>query len=106
MKKYIAGFLMMIMMAAAVPMIASAQTRRENRRTYKTRQYREENKNVYDKHRNLINIGIGAGAGALLGALLGGKKGAAWGAAAGAGAGTVYTYKIKPKNKNKRYYRR
>ena len=71
-KKYFAAFIMMAMMALMVPMLSTsveAQTYR-NRTTYKK-------PNVYDKHRNLINIGIGTGAGALIGALIGGKKGAA-----------------------------
>jgi hypothetical protein len=92
MKKFIATFVMMAMMAVMIPMLAgtaSAQT------------YRKPS--VYKKHRNLINIGIGTGAGALLGALIGGKKGAAIGALAGGGGAAVYSYKIKPKTN--RYYR-
>lgn len=103
MKKYFAALMMMAMFAVMVPMFAGtadAQTRR-----YRDR-YKKEN--VYDRHRNLINIGIGAGAGALVGGLLGGKKGALWGALAGGGAGAVYTYKINPKTKKyeRVYYRR
>jgi len=74
MRKYIATFLMMAMMAVMVPLMAgtaNAQTTRYNKPS------------IYKKHRNLINIGIGTGAGALLGALIGGKKGAAIGALAG-----------------------
>lgn len=93
MKKFIATFLMMAIMAIMLPLAASAQT---TRRTYKK-------PSVYQKHRNLINIGLGTGAGALLGALIGGKKGALIGAAAGAGGSALYSYKINPKTK--RYYR-
>jgi len=94
MRKYIATFLMMAMMAVMVPLMAgtaNAQTTRYNKPS------------IYKKHRNLINIGIGTGAGALLGALIGGKKGAAIGALAGGGGSALYTYKINPKTK--RYYR-
>ena len=95
MKKFLATFLMMAVMAIALPLAANAQT---TRRSYKK-------PNVYQKHRNVINIGIGTGAGALLGALIGGKKGALIGAAVGAGGSALYTYKINPKDKNKRSYR-
>jgi uncharacterized membrane protein len=99
-KKYIATIMMMAMVAVMVPMLATsaeAQTYRDQRRE----------RNVYDKHRNLINIGIGTGAGALIGALVGGKKGAVIGAAAGAGGGALYTYVFNPKTKKyERRYRR
>ena len=92
MKKYIATFLMMAVMAVMIPFTASSVSAQTYRKP-----------SVYKKHRNLINIGIGTGAGALLGALIGGKKGAAIGALAGGGGAAVYSYKIKPKTK--RYYR-
>jgi hypothetical protein len=95
MKKFIATFLMMAVMAIALPLAANAQT---SRRSYKK-------PSTYEKHRNVINIGIGTGAGALLGALIGGKKGALIGAAVGAGGSALYTYQINPKDKKKRYYR-
>ncbi|MCU1289175.1 MAG: hypothetical protein JWN60_1404 [Acidobacteria bacterium] len=96
MKKYLATFLMMAMMAVMIPLMstdANAQTTR----------YRKPG--IYKKHRNLINIGAGTGVGALIGALVGGKKGAAIGALVGGGGAAVYSYKIKPKNKryNRRY---
>lgn len=80
------------MLAIALPLTTSAQTRR----TYKK-------PNVYERHRNLINIGIGTAAGAIIGGLVGGKKGALIGAGAGAGGAALYTYKINPKKK--KYYR-
>lgn len=103
MKKIIATFLTIAMFAVMMPLMTNAQTKRyyRNGRTYSTQTYKKPS--VYDKHRNLINIGIGTGAGALLGALIGGKKGALIGAAAGAGGSALYTYKINPKTK--RYYR-
>jgi len=99
-------------MAVMVPLTAStasAQTKRyyrsnrtSNQRVYNQPVYKKPS--VYSKHRNLINLGIGAGGGALLGALLGGKKGAALGALVGGGGAAVYTYGIKPKKKT--YYNR
>lgn len=113
MKKFITTFLMAAMMAVMVPLMAGsaeAQTRcyynQDGERV--CRDYSRNNGNVYKKHRNLINIGIGTGAGALIGALLGGKKGALIGAAVGAGGSALYTYKINPKTKKYQrvYFRR
>lgn len=110
MKKYLATFLMVSMVAVIIPFMATsadAQTRRYSRNRTNTR-YNYKKPSVYDKHRNLINIGIGTGAGALIGALVGGKKGALIGAAAGAGGGALYTYVFNKKTKKyeRRYYRR
>lgn len=98
MKKIITTFVMMGLMAAMIPLMASsadAQARRYRTRSYATTTY--ERPSFYRRHRNLINIGVGTGAGALLGGLIGGKRGAGWGALAGAGGSALYTYKIKPK---------
>ena len=98
---------MMAVMAVMVPLTASAQTGGKryysNGRSYQTQVVKK--KNFYQKHRNVINMGIGTGAGAILGALIGGKKGAAIGALAGAGGSALYTYKINPKTKKRVYYR-
>ncbi len=98
---------MMAMMAVMIPFFATsadAQTRRYRTNT----RYSRNDGNIYDRHRNLINIGIGTGAGALVGGLLGGKKGALIGAAVGAGGSALYTYKLNPKTKKyeRVYYRR
>src|SRR5262245_65110686 len=103
MRKYIASFVMMAIMAVMVPFAAtsvSAQTRTyvRNGRVYTTT-YRKPS--FYQRHRNLINIGIGTAAGALLGGLIGGRKGALIGTLAGAGGSALYTYKLNPKtNRN------
>jgi uncharacterized membrane protein len=92
--------MMAAMLAVALPLAANAQTsgnRYTRNRTNTTRVYKRPN--FYQRHRNLINIGIGTGAGALIGGLIGGKKGALIGTAAGAGGSALYTYKIKPKNR-------
>ncbi len=97
MKKIIVTFMMMAMLAVALPFTANAQTRgkRYTRRTTTTTVYKRPN--FYRRHRNLINVGIGTGAGALLGGIIGGKKGALIGTAIGAGGSALYTYKINPK---------
>jgi hypothetical protein len=92
MKKFIAAFMMMAVMAVMIPLTASSV----DAQTYKK-------PSIYRRHRNLINIGIGTGAGALLGGLIGGKKGALLGTAIGAGGSALYTYKLNPKTR--RYYR-
>lgn len=107
MKKYIASFVMMAMMAVMIPFAAAtsagAQTRYvRSSRVYTTTTYKRPN--FYQRHRNIINIGIGTAAGALLGGLIGGRKGALIGTLAGAGGGALYTYKIRPKS-NRYYYR-
>ena len=98
MKKYLATFLIIAMMALVLPYAANAQTSRRynGKRSYK--QYKQKDENIYDKHRNVINVGIGGAAGAVIGGLIGGKKGALIGAGVGAGAGAAYTYGINPKD--------
>lgn len=107
-KRLIATFAMMALLAVMIPFTAttaSAQSSRYSRnRNYNEKVYKKPS--VYSKHRNLINLGIGAGAGALIGAIAGGKKGAALGALIGGGGAAVYTYGIKPKKKKVYYNRR
>ncbi|MEZ5346907.1 MAG: hypothetical protein R2681_15275 [Pyrinomonadaceae bacterium] len=110
MKKFITTFMTIALMAVMVPLAANAQTtsrRYYNGKTYKTYKQNQK-KSTYDKHRNLINIGVGTAAGTILGALIGGKKGALIGAGVGAGSAAVYSYGINPKDKKKKrkYYRR
>lgn len=123
MKKFIASFLMTIMVALSVPLLADAQTRRcycSNRRSvsrsYRTRSYRNrsyvnrsyqtrgytyQKPSFYRRHRNMINMGIATGGGALLGGLMGGRRGVGLGALIGLGSGALYTYKL---NKKRRRY--
>lgn len=106
MKKFLATFLMMAVMAVMVPLTVNAQsytTQRyyRNGKVYTTKVYKKPN--FYQRHRNVINMGIGTGAGAILGALIGGKKGAGIGALVGAGGSALYTYKLNPKTR--KYYR-
>lgn len=100
MKKFLATFLTVAMMAVMIPLMATSADAQ-------TRRYQPQKKSVYQKHRNLINIGAGTGIGALIGAIAGGKKGAAVGALVGGGGAAVYSYGVKPKkNNNRRVYRR
>jgi outer membrane lipoprotein SlyB len=103
MKKFLATFITIALMAVMMPLMANAQTKRYYKnRTYKAQTYQRPS--VYKRHRNLINVGVGTGVGALIGAIAGGKKGAAIGALVGGGGAAVYSYGIKPKKRT--YYRR
>jgi hypothetical protein len=109
MKKYIASIVMIALMAVVIP-FASATSATAQTRVYRTTRYSSTYKkpSFYKRHRNIINVGIGAAAGALLGGLIGGKKGALIGTAAGAGGAALYTYKLNPKTKRyeRVYFRR
>jgi outer membrane lipoprotein SlyB len=107
MKRYITSFVLMAMMAVMIPFAAATSTNAQTRRYVRSsRVYTTTYKrpNFYQRHRNIINVGIGTAAGALLGGLIGGRKGALIGTLAGAGGGALYTYKIKPKTPTY-YYR-
>jgi len=117
MKKYISTVLMMAMVAVMIPFMsttASAQTQCYTDSRGRTVCTETNRRSFYKRHRNKINVGIGAVAGAVLGGLIGGKKGALIGTAAGAGGAALYTYKLNPKtrryervyNRNARLYRR
>jgi uncharacterized membrane protein len=93
MKKLLATFLMVAMMAVIIPFTAQSANA-QTRRYYKP-------KSTYKKHKNKIDIAVGAGAGAIIGALFGGKKGALIGAGVGAGSGALYTYVINPKTRKR-----
>ena len=119
MKKLLATFVLAAMMLIALPLTSEAHPgcrahRRVNRsRSYASQRYyapqryyasqgyyaQRRRPSFYQRHRNLINIGIGTGAGALIGGLTRGKKGAIVGGLAGAGAGALYTYVLRPKRR-------
>lgn len=111
MKKIISTFTMFAMMAVAIPMLSTSAEAQSNCYWENGRKICYDNDrgrgNIYDRHRNVINIGIGTAAGAIIGGLIGGKKGALIGTAAGAGGAALYTYKINPKTKRyERVYNR
>ena len=114
MKKLIATLMTLIVLSiAAVPAGAQTRDRRSYRRAAQTRyddryeygryrndQYRyEDDRNVWDKHRDKITTAGGAVGGAVLGGLIGGKKGAIIGAITGGGGAAIYTYKVRDKNR-------
>jgi hypothetical protein len=112
MKKIVILFLMFLVFAIGLPLTTDAQTCRRYRstarhrtasRSYAVRSYVARRPSFYRRHRNIINMGIGAGAGALIGGLIGGRRGVGLGLLGGTGAGALYTYKLNPKKR--RYYR-
>ena len=124
MKKFTVSFLILFVFMITVPLTAEAQcsrSRRSVRRStvsrsyvrtratrrpvyYQTRGYSYQRPSFYQRHKHVIDVGIGTGAGALIGGLLRGKRGAGWGALIGGGSGALYTTVLKPKNR--RIYRR
>jgi hypothetical protein len=118
MKKLIATLVTLIVLSmAALPVAAQTRSRYSNRSTYSGRadsryasrynsdsRYRndsyryDQNRSVWDQHRDKITTAGGAVGGALLGGLIGGKKGAIIGAITGGAGAAVYTYKIRDKN--------
>ncbi len=87
MKKYFSAAVFALMLAIIIPQVSFAQKRG----------YYGQRPSIYQRHRNLINIGAGAGAGALIGAIIGGKKGAVVGSLLGGGGAAIYTYKVRPR---------
>jgi hypothetical protein len=109
MKKFLAGILVLFVLAVTVPITANAQKcyrpRQRSYNSYNSNYRSEYNRNYrgrsfYQRHKDKINVGAGAGGGALIGGVLGGKKGAFIGALLGGGGAALYTYKLR-KNRNR-----
>ncbi len=113
--KKILGTIMCLVLLAGAALPAAAQTSRgrqvgrskqvqrydNSRRVYYDQ--RDDDRSVWEKHRDKITVAGGTAAGAVLGGLAGGKKGAIIGAIVGAGGSALYTYKIRDKNDERRY---
>ena len=90
---------------------ARSRANRYDSRVYRNDDYRyddyryeddyiyDDDRSVWEKHRDKITTAGGAAGGALLGGVVGGKKGAIIGAIAGGVGAAVYTYKIRDKNR-------
>ncbi len=97
MKRLLAIMMCLVVLTfAAVP--AGAQTRYRRQRAEAARY--DDNRSIWDKHRDKITTAGGAVGGAVIGGLIGGKKGAIIGAIAGGGGAAVYTYKVRNKDRN------
>ena len=118
---------LMVLTMGALPLAAQTRSRRYDNRTtynsryssrydgrynratrYNNRVYRgdnryedgyifDDNRSVWEKHRDKITTAGGALGGAALGGIVGGKKGAIIGAIAGGAGAAIYTYKVRDK---------
>ncbi|MBV9216177.1 MAG: hypothetical protein JO053_08380 [Acidobacteria bacterium] len=112
MKKIISTFIMMSVMAIAVPMLPTTAVAATASKAVETKCYRTasgavrcyKQPNIYQRHRKAFNLAGGAILGTILGGVFGGKKGALVGALAGTAGGAIYTHYQRPKN-YRRYYR-
>jgi hypothetical protein len=118
-KGLVSIFCLLVLMFTAIPAGAQTRYRRfDNSRRYEQRsderRYRNRNtsgrryrwdrdRSVWDRHRDKLTTGIGAGAGAVVGGVAGGKKGAVIGALLGAGGAALYTYKLRDRERRRRY---
>ena len=115
-KAVVSIFCLLVLTFTAIPAGAQTRYRRyEGRRyeqrvadsrygTYSGRRYRwDRDRNFWDRHRDKLTTGIGAGAGAVIGGAAGGKKGAVIGALLGAGGAALYTYKLRDRERRRRF---
>ena len=111
-KGLIAIFCLLVLTFTSLPV--SAQTRyrrydssRRYEQRYQDRVYNgrrwDRDRSFWDRHRDKLTTGIGAGAGAVVGGAAGGKKGAVIGALLGAGGAALYTYKLRDRERRRRY---
>lgn len=112
MKKFLVSTMMFLVFAIGLPLSMpitaeghpTCRRHRHVSRSYRTTRYRTASyvarrPSFYRRHRNMINMAIGAGGGALIGGLLGGRRGVGLGLLGGLGAGALYTYKLNPKRR-------
>jgi hypothetical protein len=123
MKKLFVGIMCLVLLTAA-SMPAWAQTSRNRNAQYTTQMRRADNArrvnyerrngdyerrnddgSFIEEHRDKLTVAAGTGVGAVIGAATGGKKGALIGALIGAGGSAIYTYVLRDKDNDERYYR-
>jgi outer membrane lipoprotein SlyB len=118
MKKIFVGIMCLVLLTAASMPAWAQTTRRRNNARYTTPQRRADNSrragyerrnedgSFIEEHRDKLTVAAGTGVGAVIGAATGGKKGAIIGALLGAGGSAIYTYVLRDKEPDGRYYRR
>jgi outer membrane lipoprotein SlyB len=115
-KIFVTIMCLVLLTAAAMPAWAQTSRNRNVRYATQNRRYdnsrrvnygqRNEDGSFMDEHRDKLTVAAGTGVGAVIGAATGGKKGAIIGALLGAAGSALYTYVIRDKDDNGRYYRR
>lgn len=108
---------LILLASASVPALAqtsrgryagrAAQQRRydNSRRVYEERYRRDDDRSIWEKHRDKVTVAGGTAAGAVVGGVAGGKKGAIIGAIVGAAGSALYTYKVRDRDDDRRYRR-
>jgi outer membrane lipoprotein SlyB len=115
-KIFVAIMCLALLTAAAMPAWAQTPRNRNGRYTTQNGRYdnsrrvnydrRYDDRSFTDEHRDKLTVAAGTGVGAVIGAAVGGKKGAIIGALLGAGSSALYTYGLRDKDNDARYYRR
>jgi hypothetical protein len=114
MKRLLTGVMCLALLAAMV-IPAAAQGRRERYyrggdgygrqyNTYGYNGYYRDRRSYWDRHRDKTTVAIGTGVGAAIGGLAGGGRGAVIGALVGAGSSALYTYRLRDRYGDRRYY--
>jgi len=114
-KIFVAIMCLVLLTAAAMPAWAQTSRNRNGRYTTQSRRYdnsrrvyydrRNDDRSFIEEHRDKLTVAAGTGVGAVIGAATGGKKGAILGALIGAGGSAIYTYVLRDKDEDERYYR-
>lgn len=114
-KIFVAIMCLVLLTSAAMPALAQSRNRdaryaTQNRRYDNSRRVyydrRNDDRSFMEEHRDKLTVAAGTGVGAAIGAATGGKKGAIIGALLGAGGSALYTYVLRDKDDDGRYYRR
>ena len=110
MRRTLAIFIVMFMLAAATPAFGRTCGRLRHRHGNYSHTHRacvgdshRHGRSFWQKHRDKLTTAAGAGAGAAIGGIAGGGKGAAIGALVGGGGAAVYTYGIRKRRRSARY---
>lgn len=102
-KRYLAVVLILLTLGFSIEPLSSVASAHAAAAA-QTRRYRVRRKrSFWKKHRDKLTVAGTTLGGAAIGGLAGGKKGALIGAGAGAGSGALYTYKIRKRNRSRRY---
>ncbi|HEY0098127.1 MAG TPA: hypothetical protein VGB76_04140 [Pyrinomonadaceae bacterium] len=115
-KVFVAIMCLVLLTASAMPTLAQTSHNRNARYTAQQRradnsrranyERRDTDGSFIEEHRDKLTVAAGTGVGAAVGAAAGGKKGAIIGALLGAGGSALYTYVLRDKDDDGRYYRR